>query len=74
MSYFIRSIETSDEPLLWEFLYQALYAAPKTSLLPREIVHQPELAKYVQAWGLRGDGKLCSNRETLYICTQCCFD
>ena len=64
MSYFIRSIETSDEPLLWEFLYQALYVPPKTPPLPREIVHQPELAKYVQAWGRRGDmGAIAVLRE-----------
>ena len=52
MTYSIRSIEPSDQSHLWEFLYQAIYAA---SPVPREIVHQPELAKYADAWGRLGD-------------------
>ena len=52
MSYIIRSIEVTDEPFLWEMLYQALYVPPKGDSLARDVIFQPELAKYVQNWGL----------------------
>ena len=55
MSYFIRAIEPSDHPFLWELLYQALYVPPTAAPLPREIIYQPKLAKYVQDWGRHGD-------------------
>jgi ribosomal protein S18 acetylase RimI-like enzyme len=50
MSYAIRPLTPSDEPFLWEMLYQALFVSPGTQLLPKEIIYQPELAKYVQDW------------------------
>jgi ribosomal protein S18 acetylase RimI-like enzyme len=55
MPYFIRSIEIIDQPFLWEMLYQALYLPPETPPLARDTVFQPELAKYVENWGLDGD-------------------
>lgn len=36
-------------------LYQALYVPATASPLPREVVFQPELAKYVQNWGANQD-------------------
>lgn len=50
MSYIIRLIETTDEPFLWEMLYLALYVPPEDEPLPRNIILQPELAKYVENW------------------------
>ena len=50
MCYIIRPLEPSDEPFLWEMLYQAIYVPTGTTPLPREIIYQPELAKYVQDW------------------------
>jgi len=50
MSYIIRPLEPSDESFLWEILYQAIYIPTGTTPLPREIIYQPELAKYVQGW------------------------
>ncbi|MCJ8283027.1 MAG: GNAT family N-acetyltransferase [Rivularia sp. ALOHA_DT_140] len=50
MSYIIRPLEPSDESFLWEILYQAIYIPTGTTPLPREIIYQPELAKYVQDW------------------------
>ncbi|MBE9118925.1 GNAT family N-acetyltransferase [Lusitaniella coriacea LEGE 07157] len=50
MAYSVRSLKPSDEPFLWEALYQALYVSPGVPPLPREIVQQPELAKYVRDW------------------------
>lgn len=50
MSYTIRPLEPSDKSFLWEMLYQAIYVPTGTTPLPREIIYQPELAKYVQDW------------------------
>jgi ribosomal protein S18 acetylase RimI-like enzyme len=36
-------------------LYQALYVSKGQSALPREVIHLPELAHYVQGWGREGD-------------------
>jgi ribosomal protein S18 acetylase RimI-like enzyme len=46
----IRPLIPSDEPFLWEMLYQALFIPPGTEALPKEIIYQPELAKYVRDW------------------------
>ena len=50
MKYIIRPIKTTDEAFLWEILYQALYIPPGKSPLPKDIVFQPQLAKYVANW------------------------
>ncbi|MEM9509197.1 MAG: N-acetyltransferase [Cyanobacteria bacterium P01_E01_bin.35] len=53
--YTIRSIELTDMAFLWEMLYQALYVPPEASPLSREVIFQPELAKYVENWGIQKD-------------------
>ncbi|VEP13502.1 GCN5-related N-acetyltransferase [Hyella patelloides LEGE 07179] len=63
MSYIIRSIEITDEPFLWEMLYQALYVPPEADPLPRDVIFQPELAKYVQNWVLHEDTGLIAVLE-----------
>ncbi|MBE9141275.1 GNAT family N-acetyltransferase [Nodosilinea sp. LEGE 07088] len=46
-------------------LYQALYIPEEQPALPREVIHLPELARYVQNWGLEGDcGFLASDTAT----------
>ena len=55
MPYILRSIKIADEPFLWEMLYQALFVPPEGNLLPKEVIWQPELAKYVQNWGCKED-------------------
>ena len=55
MPYIIRSIEVADESFLPEALYQALFVPPDATPPPKEVVFQPELAKYVENWGLDGD-------------------
>jgi ribosomal protein S18 acetylase RimI-like enzyme len=46
-----RTLTASDEPFLWEMLYQALYLPPGQPPFPREILQKPEIACYVQGWG-----------------------
>jgi ribosomal protein S18 acetylase RimI-like enzyme len=53
--YHIRPATPEDEPFLWEMLYQSLYVAEGAAPFPREVVRQPELARYVEGWGRAGD-------------------
>jgi ribosomal protein S18 acetylase RimI-like enzyme len=51
----IRSLIQADEPFLWDMLYQAIFV-PEGYLKPDpSIIKQPDLAKYVQGWGLKHD-------------------
>lgn len=54
-AFIVRPIAATDQEILWEMLYQAIYVAPDSPLLPREIVHEPALARYVQNWPQPGD-------------------
>lgn len=53
MDYVIRPLTTSDEPILWEMLYQALQTSEGAT--SRDIVRQPEYARHVEGWGRAGD-------------------
>jgi ribosomal protein S18 acetylase RimI-like enzyme len=55
MDYVIRPLTTADEPILWEMLYQALQTAEGETAPSRDIVRQPEFARYVEGWGRPGD-------------------
>ncbi len=65
MNYEIRSLLPTDEPFLWEMLYQALYVPEGEPALSRDIIQLPEIARYVQGWGRSGDrGCLTINSQT----------
>ena len=51
----IRLVTPEDEPFLWEMLYLAVFVPPGGPPLPREIVHHPNLARYVHRWGREHD-------------------
>jgi len=53
MDYVIRRLTAADEPILWEMLYQALHTSEGGP--PREVVRQPEFARYVEGWGRTND-------------------
>ena len=55
MDYVIRPLTPADEPILWEMLYQALQTAEGETVPSRDIVRQPEFARYVEGWGRTGD-------------------
>ncbi|MEP6686246.1 MAG: GNAT family N-acetyltransferase [Verrucomicrobiota bacterium] len=63
MEYVIRPLTAEDEPILWEMLYQALQRAEGESAPSRDIVHQPEFARYVEAWGRPGDAGFVAHDE-----------
>jgi tRNA-Thr(GGU) m(6)t(6)A37 methyltransferase TsaA len=61
----LRPLITSDEPFLWEMLYQALYVPEGQPPFPREILDDSDIACYVQGWGRPGDwGLLACDGET----------
>jgi ribosomal protein S18 acetylase RimI-like enzyme len=53
MQYTIHQLAPDDEPVLWEMLYQALYTSEGAP--PRDVIRQPEFARYVEHWGRSGD-------------------
>ena len=58
MNLTIRPILQADEALLWEMLYHALYVPKGHPPFPRDIVKQPEISQYVEAWGQPDDAGL----------------
>jgi len=55
MSIQYRLATNQDQEFLWEMLYQAVYVSPGDPAPSRDIIHLPELAKYVQSWGQPND-------------------
>lgn len=55
METHIRPLTSDDEPFLWEMLYQAIHVPDGHSPPPRDVLQRPELSRYVQEWGRRGD-------------------
>jgi ribosomal protein S18 acetylase RimI-like enzyme len=55
LSCLVQPITLSDEPFLWEMLYQAIYVPPGGSRPPRQVLNSSELSRYVQGWGKEGD-------------------
>ena len=50
-----RLAAASDEPVLRDMLYLAVFVPPGSPSPPYSVVAQPELARYVSGWGRRGD-------------------
>jgi ribosomal protein S18 acetylase RimI-like enzyme len=53
--YSFRRLSPADQQFLWEMLYQSLHVPAGSPPFPRDIIHRPELAKYVRTWGRAGD-------------------
>lgn len=53
MDYVIRPLAETDQQILWDMLYQALQTSEGAP--SREILKQPEYARYVEGWGRPGD-------------------
>ena len=48
-----RNATCTDESFLWDMLYLALYVQPGDPPLPRSILREPAIARYVRDWGTR---------------------
>jgi len=58
----IRLLTEGDEDVLREYLYMALLVPEGHPALPREILQEPPIARYVDGWGREGDlGVLASD-------------
>src|SRR5262245_32570967 len=55
MHYVIRQLTCPDHSILWDVLYYGRSSAAKDELTPRDVVHRPEIARYVEGWGRVGD-------------------
>ncbi len=55
MTLHFEPILPSNADFLWEMLYQAIFVLPGSEAPAREIVRQPELARYAAGWGRDGD-------------------
>jgi ribosomal protein S18 acetylase RimI-like enzyme len=51
LTYHIRPVTPSDEPFLWEMLYQAIFIPAGCDPLPRDVIYDVALRKYVADWG-----------------------
>jgi GNAT superfamily N-acetyltransferase len=59
MSCELRAATVLDEPFLWEMLHLALFVPPGEPPLPRSMLRDPTIARYVDGWGTRsGDSGL----------------
>jgi ribosomal protein S18 acetylase RimI-like enzyme len=54
----------SDEPVLRDMLYLAVFVPPGSRPPDRSVVAQPELARYVVGWGRRGDDGIVATAPT----------
>ena len=55
MNCIIREMRPNENPLLEDFLYQAIYQPDKTNLAPRSIIEKPELQVYIKDFGTKKD-------------------
>jgi ribosomal protein S18 acetylase RimI-like enzyme len=55
LKYVIRPLTEGDERFLWQMLYHAIYVPEGQPLPEPDVVHRPELARYVRDWGQADD-------------------
>lgn len=51
----VRPLTPTDQPFLWEMLYQSLYVPKDSAPFERDIVNYPDIARYVKDWGRADD-------------------
>ena len=50
-----RPLTPADQPDLWEWLHLALWDPPPAPPRPREVLRNPQVSIYAEAWGREGD-------------------
>jgi ribosomal protein S18 acetylase RimI-like enzyme len=50
-----RTLDTSDQSVLWDWLHIALWDPPPAGLRPREVLHDPGVRIYAEDWGRPDD-------------------
>lgn len=51
----IREIKSDEDEFLREMLYEAIFFADEAERLPKSVVNEPHLSKYVSDFGRKGD-------------------
>lgn len=64
--YWIRPATSTDEPFLWEMLYEAIHVPEGRPKPDRTILQEPALAHYVAGWGQQAgdEGLLAINQAS----------
>jgi len=74
MSIDLRPLLPTDQPFLWEMLYQALYVPPGKVPFARTILDEPDIACYVRGWGRPGDwGLLAFDGDKPLVRSGCAY-
>lgn len=55
VTYTIRPLQSNDEPFLWQMLFYAAHMHEEPGKTVADTRQNPDLAKYVTAWGRPGD-------------------
>lgn len=64
MEYIIREMTPAEYPLLEDFLYEAIFQPDRRNLLPRSVIHSPELKVYIENFGAQKDDHcLCAEAD-----------
>ncbi|MEK6302890.1 MAG: GNAT family N-acetyltransferase [Acidobacteriota bacterium] len=63
-AYLIRRLTRDDEPFLWEMLYHAVYVPEGHAAFQKDVVNEPEIARYVLGWGRAGDQGFAAVEES----------
>lgn len=51
----IRELKQEEQPLLKDFLYEAIFQREQSNLLPRDVIKQPELSVFIDEFGKPDD-------------------
>ena len=73
MNYQIRTLLRSELEFLKDMLFEAIYLPPEQKMdLSRDILKHPDIARYYENWGRKGDIALVAategNQPTLFGC------
>jgi GNAT superfamily N-acetyltransferase len=51
----LRPLTPADQPLIWDFLYLAIYVSERENQPSRTVLEDPKIAVYAADWGCVGD-------------------
>ncbi len=67
MEIMYRTLQPEEKGFLSEMLYVAIYVPEGTKPLPKSIIQTPELSKYTDGWGRRGDAAVVAVLDNILI-------
>ena len=67
MNYIIRPMESAEEYLLEEFLYQAIFQKDDNNLIPRSVINEPSVKIYIEKFGRKEDACLVAEYDAKVV-------